>query len=406
MSDDDLTMLNLADPVHFADGPPHQLFDRMRRECPVRWNRLGEDDGFWSLTRDSEITTVSRDPERFSSAIGGVFLHPDQVMPLDIMRTNILYMDPPEHTKYRKILQSVFSSRAIRELEPAVRRRVTDIIDAVIEKGECDFVSDFAVQVPLAVLADLMGLPQEDTPKLYEWTHAIEEAQRDPEPAGAVMTFMEMASYLVEQVDIQLAAGGDSLVTRLREAEVDEERLTEDEILTFFGLLVFAGNDTTRNTTSTGMLTFLEHPEQWKQICDDPSLIPGAVEEVLRYTSVVQYFSRTATEDTELDGQQISKGDKVVTWFGSASRDADLVPDPQRFDISRRNQDHRAFGGGGRHFCLGAGLARLELRVIFEELSRRVPDIRLTAPIERWSSSWVHGLTSMPVTFTPGERVA
>ena len=249
-----------------------------------------------------------------------------------------------------------------------------------------------------------MGLPDEDIPLLKHWTDEIESAQQSTESAAALSTLGDMSAYLLEQIQAQAEQGGDSLVIKLREAEVDGERLTEVEILVFFALLVFAGNDTTRNTASGGMLALLEHPEQWRGLCADPELIPNAVEEILRYTSVVNYFARTATSDTELAGEKIAKGDKVVMWYASASRDERVNPEPDRFDINREEITHRAFGGGGRHFCLGAGLARLELRVLFEELTRRMPDIRLAGSVERLRSSWANSLTALPVEFTPGAR--
>src|SRR3954454_7923855 len=309
-----LATVDLMDPEWFSDGPPHELFARMRADAPVRWNEVPgyEAGGFWSITRHADVSAISRDTATFSSYRAGVFLNPDQVVPLDLTRNLLLYKDPPEHTKYRQILQSAFVPHTVRQLEHDVRARVTRVIDAVIERGECDFVSDIAVPIPLGVLTQLMGLPDADIPKLYEWTEQIEAAQRSRESAAATETFVEMAGYLHEQIARQAAEGGDSLVMRLREAEVDGHRLDDSEILVFFGLLVFAGNDTTRNTTSAGLLALLEHPDQMALLRDDPSLIPQAVEEILRYTSVVNYFARTATCDTELGGQPIAEGEKVV----------------------------------------------------------------------------------------------
>lgn len=393
----------------FADGPPHELFKQMRDGAPVRWNECGPETGgdhvpgFWSVTRDEDVAAISRDPASFSSHEGGIFLNPDQVVPLELSRNLLLYKDPPEHTKYRQILQRSFVPHTVRTFEHQVRARITGAIDAVIEAGRCDFVKDIAVPIPLAVLAGLLGLPDEDVPKLKRWTDEIEAAQLAREGSAALPTFGEMAQYLMEQIQIQ-ARGGDTLVTKLREAEVDGNKLSDPEILVFFGLLVFAGNDTTRNTASFGMLALLEHPEQWQMLCEDHALIEHAVEEILRYTSVVNYFARTATTDTEVGGQRIAKGDKVVMWYTSASRDERVTPDPQRFDVTRAEISHRAFGGGGRHFCLGAGLARLELRILFEELVRRMPDIKLAGPVQRLRSSWANSLTSMPVEFTPGAR--
>lgn len=401
----DLAEVDLMDEKWFSNGPPHELFARMRAEAPVRWNPLPDGTGFWSLTRHADISAVSRDYETFSSWKAGIFLHPDQVIPLDLTRNQLLYKDPPEHTKYRAILQSAFTPHTVAKLEGDVRGRVRRVIDAVIEAGECDFAADIAVPVPLRVLVDLMGFPEEDIPRLYEWTERIEAAQRSPEPNAASAVFVEMAGYLHEQIDKQAGEGDeDSLVMRLRKAEVDGQRLDDTEILVFFGLLVFAGNDTTRNTAANGMLTLLEHPDQLAELVADPSLIRAAVEEILRWTSVVQWFARTALKDTEIAGQAIAEGEKVVLWYTSASRDEAVFDEPQRFDIHRSKPDHKAFGGGGRHFCLGAGLARLELRVLFEELVRRMPDLQPAGDVRRLPSNWANMLTSIPVRFTAGPR--
>jgi cytochrome P450 len=406
-ADVDLARVDLTDYQWHADGPPHELFARMRAEAPVRWNPLPDGTGFWSLTRHADVSAISRDTETFSSYKAGIFLHPDQVAPLDLLRNLLLYMDPPLHTKYRLILQKAFTPHTVAQLEDGVRERVTKTIDAVIERGECDFNNDIAVPIPLGVLTELMGVPDEDIPQFAEWTEKIEESSRSPEPAAASEVFVHMAGYLHSQIERQTAEGvDDSLVMRLRGAEVDGEKLTDPEILVFFGLLAFAGNDTTRNTTATGMQTLLDHPDQLAMLRDDPSLIPGAVEEILRWTSVVKYFVRTATKDTEVAGQPVAEGEKVMMWYSSASRDEDVFDDPQRFDVTRAKPDHKAFGGGGRHFCLGAGLARLELRVIFEEILRRMGDLELAGPIERLPSAWANGLLSMPVRFTPGTREA
>jgi cholest-4-en-3-one 26-monooxygenase len=404
-TDVDLAEVDLMDPKWFADGPPHDLFARMRAEAPVRWNPSPGGGGFWSLTRHADISAVSRDTETFSSWRAGVFLNPDQVTPLDLNRNLLLYKDPPEHTKYRLILQKAFTPRTVAKLEDDVRARVGRLLDAVIERGACDFASEIAVPVPLGVLAELMGLPDEDIPRLYEWTEGIEAAQRAPEPNAAAGVFTEMAGYLHSQIERQSREGNDeTLVMRLRAAEVDGEKLDDAEILVFFGLLVFAGNDTTRNTTANGMSALLEHPEQYRALVEDPSKVPAAVEEILRWTSVVNYFVRTATTDTEIAGQAIAEDDKVMLWYSSASRDEAVFDEPDGFDIARDRPDHKAFGGGGRHFCLGAGLARLELRIVFEEVTRRMPDLARDGAVERLPSPWANMLTSVPVSFTPGKR--
>ncbi len=400
LADVDLPSVDLTDPAWHADGPPHGLFARLRAEDPVHRNPLPDGSFCWSVTRHADVSAISRDPATFSSFRGGIFLHPDQVVPLALTRNLLLYKDPPEHTKYRLILQKAFTPHTVATLEDVVRARVTRTIDAVIERGECDFVEDVAIPVPLGVLTELMGVPDADIPKFADWTEEIEHASRAPEPAAASEVFVEMAGYLHEQIERQAAEGvEDSLVMRLRRAEVDGHRLDDSEILVFFGLLAFAGNDTTRNTAATGMLELLERPAVYAELAADPALMPAAVEEILRYTSVVQYFNRTATTDTEISGRRIAEGDRVLLWYASASRDEQVFEEPQAFDIRRVKPDHKAFGGGGRHFCLGAGLARLELRILFEELTRRMPDLAPAGEVERLPSSWAHGLTRMPVIF-------
>jgi len=401
-TDIDLAQIDLFDMRWHADGPPHELFARMRAEAPIRWNPLPDGTGCWSVTRHADVSAISRDTATFSSYKAGIFLHPDQVVGLDLTRNLLLYMDPPQHTKYRLILQKAFTPHTVAALEGMIRERVTKTLDAFAASGSCDFVEAVAVPIPLGMLTSLMGVPDEDIPQFFHWTELIEAASRAAEPAAAAGVFIEMAGYLHGQIERQVAEGvADSLVMKLRAAEVEGERLTDPEILVFFGLLAFAGNDTTRNTLATGMHTLLQHPEQLQELVDDPSLIPAAVEEILRYTSVVQWFNRTATTDTELGGQAIAEGDRVVMWYTSASRDEDVFEDPQTFDIHRVKPEHKAFGGGGRHFCLGAGLARAELRIALEEVTRRLQGIELAGDVERLPSTWAHGLTSLPVRFTP-----
>ena len=402
----ELERVDVFDPKLHEGGCPHAPLQRMRQEAPVRRNALPHGGECWVVTRHADVSAISRDTATFSSARAGIHLHPDQVAQLDLLRNVLLYKDPPEHTPYRQILQKAFTPHTVARLEDAVRERVTQAIDAVIETGSCDFVNDIAIPIPLHVLTDLMGVPEADVPQFLAWTDQIEEAQRAPEPNAAADTFVEMAGYLHGQIARQSAEDNeDSLVMRLRSAEIDGRSLDDNEILLFFGLLAFAGNDTTRNTMSAGMLTLLEHPEAWQQLVADPELIPAAIEEVLRYTTVVQWFARTATTDTELSGVPIAEGERVVMWYTSASRDEAVFEDPDTFDIHRVKPEHKAFGGGGRHFCLGAGLARLELRVAFEEIAKRMPDIAPAGDVERVPSSWANGLTKLPVTFTPGSRI-
>jgi cholest-4-en-3-one 26-monooxygenase len=385
----------------FDAGVPHALFDELRSQSPQPSGVSQQGERMVSVCRHADIAAISRDPATFSSARAGIFPNKDQVNALEVNRNLLLFMDPPEHTKYRKILQTAFVPNSVNKLEDGIRATFTELLDGVIDIGRCDFVTDIAVPYPLTVLSDLMGLPREDLPQLEDWIDRIEAAQISGVSNEAAPVLGEMTPYLLEQIQRQTAEGGDSLVTKLASAEVDGERLTELEILVFFALLVFAGNDTTRNTLSGGMRALLEHPDQLELLRAEPERIPGAVEEILRWTSVVNYFCRTATEDTEVAGCPVHEGEKVMIWYAAGSRDPEANPDPQRFDVTREEVAHMAFGGGGRHFCLGAGLARLELRIALEEILDRLADIELHGEPERLRSNWANALTSLPIKFTP-----
>lgn len=395
--------VDLLDDEAHAAGTPHEEFARLREDEPVqRIEQRGR--AVWSFTRHADIEAISKDPEHFSSWEAGIFPNSEQVTPLELNRNLLIYKDPPEHTKYRKILQTAFVPKTVAAMEDEIREIVTARIDSFAERGEADLVTELAVPVPLTVLARMMGVPDSDVPQMESWTHDIEMAQLAEGDATAMPVFGEMAAYLHGQIERQINERGESLVTKLRAAEVNGERLTDDEILVFFGLLVFAGNDTTRNTMANGTLALIEHPEQMERLRDDESLIPQAVEEILRYTSVVKYFCRTAKADVEVGGQRIAAGDKVLMWYSSGSRDESVCPHAQELDTTRTDQRHMAFGGGGRHFCLGAGLARLELRIVFEEIAKRLNGLELAGEPERLVSAWANSLTSLPVRFEPEAR--
>jgi cytochrome P450 len=399
-----VTAETLTDPARFAEGPPHAAFDELREQPPADTGLGPEGNRMWSVCGHAAIAAASRDTATFSSYEAGIFPHSDQVNPLEVNRNLLLFKDPPEHTKYRKILQTAFVPRSVAALEDRVREIVTDVLDRVIEDGRCDFVADVAVPIPLRVLAGLMGVPDADLPRMEDWITRTEEAQISPNPAEGLPILGEMSAYLAEQIAAQKEAGGESLVTTLAAAEVDGERLTDTEILVFFALLVFAGNDTTRNTMAGGMRALLDHPDQLELLAREPQRIEAAVEEILRWTSVVNYFCRTATADTELGGREVDAGDKVMLWYTAGSRDPEVNEDPHTFDVTRPEPVHMAFGGGGRHFCLGAGLARLELRVAFEEILRRLEDIRPAGTPERLRSNWANALTKLPIEFKPGSK--
>jgi cytochrome P450 len=406
-ADVDLEQVDLMDADLFDDGPPHELFTRMRAEAPVRWNQTGEGDDHWSVTKAVDISAVSKDPATFSSEKAGVFIRDGMPMPLEVMNQIILGMDPPRHTKYRGIVQKAFTPRIVALQEQQIRQRVSRLIDGFCENGECDLVRELSVELPLQVIAEMLGVPQEDRQKLFDWTHQIEQSVGDPSVSG-VDALGQIGIYIAGKVGERREnpAGDDDLTTALIDAEVDGERLNDFEIAAMFALLMFAGNDTTRNTISGGTLALIEHPDEQQKLLDDPALIESAVEEMLRWVSPVMWFARTALTDTELRGVKISEGEKVVVWYASGSRDEEMIEDPMRFEIAREGKvNHQAFGGGGRHFCLGSPLARLELKLLFPEILRRMPNLELAGPVGRTRSNWVNGFTSLPVKFTPTPRM-
>jgi cytochrome P450 len=403
--DVDLVKVDLTDLSYFEDGPPYPLFARMRSEASPRWNApTGDEPGFWSFTRAKDIQAISRDAATFSSERGGVFASPRGPAPLEIFREMLLGMDAPRHTKMRNVVLAVFTPKMIVHKEAAIRATVTALIDDVIEKGACDFVDDIAVELPLRVIADMLGVPQDDRRQLFEWTNTLSLAAATANPEIGMGAVVEIGGYLTGIIAERRANPADDLISRMLMAEVDGESLTDTEVVLFFGLLMFAGNDTTRNTASGGLLALIENPGERQKLVDNPDRIPNAVEELLRWVTAVIHFARVAQCDTEVDGHPIREGERVVMWYSAGSRDPALNEDPDRFDVSRDKARHQAFGGGGPHFCLGSGLARLELRVLFEELMRRMPYMQIAGPITRLTSNFSNELRSMPVTFTPGER--
>ncbi|KMO76327.1 cytochrome P450 [Mycolicibacterium obuense] len=404
-TDIDLSTVDLTDLRFFESGPPHALFARMRNEPTPHWNPVqGDEPGFWSFTKAADIAAISRDPATFSSARGGVFTTTQGAVPIDVLRVVILGMDPPQHTKVRNIVQAVFTPKLIRQKADDVRRTVTELIDEVIERGECDFVDDIAVELPLRVIADMLGVPQDDRRQLFAWTNKLSKAAATADPELGLGALMEIGGYLTAITAERAANPGDDLISRMIAAEVDGERLSEAEITYFFALLMFAGNDTTRNTASGGMRALIEHDTEYRKLVADPAGVGNAVEEMLRWVSPIVYFTRVAQKDTTVGDHPVKEGERVALWYPAGSRDPELNDDPERFDISRNKPAHQAFGGGGAHFCLGNPLARLELTTLFEEIARRIPDMRSTGNVTRLVSNFSNELTSMPVAFTPGPR--
>lgn len=406
ITDIDLSKVDLTDLAYFDDGPPFELFARMRAQPGPHWNPLsGDEPGFWSFTRFSDIAAISRDSDTFSNSRGGVYLRREGgAMPLEALREILIGMDDPRHAKQRKVVQAVFTPRLIARKESEIRETVTTLIDDVIEKGSCDFVADIAVELPLRVIADMLGVAQEDRPKLFEWTNTVSHAVATDDNQLGLGAVAEIGAFLTALTAERKANPADDLVSRLIAAEIDGESLTDDEVTFFFATLMFAGNDTTRNTASGAMRALMENEGERQKLLANPGAMPNAVEEMLRWVSAVVYFARVAQRDTEVGGYPIREGERVVMWYAAGSRDPAVHEDPEVFNVTRVNPQHQAFGGGGAHFCLGAALARLELRVLFEELMRRIPDMQISGPVTRLTSHLLNELTSMPVVFTPGKR--
>jgi cholest-4-en-3-one 26-monooxygenase len=389
----------LYSPDIFVPSVPFEAFARLRREAPVFRQETPDGSHFWVLTKYADVVLVSTDSATFSSSKGTTI--EDQNGGTDLMMLN---MDPPRHTKLRNLVSKGFTPKMVRAMEPHVREMANRIIDKVARRGECDFVTDIAAELPLQVIAELIGIPQEERHLVFEWGNQMVGVE-DPEYATSMETATQAAISMFGYAD-QLAAKRrehprDDLISALNKAEVDGEKLSPMEFDVFFMLLSVAGNETTRNLTSSAMLGFFDFPEQQARLIADPSLMPTAVEEMLRWGSVVMYFRRTTTREVEIRGQKIGAGEKVTIWYISANRDEEVFPDGDVFDIGRDPNPHVAFGGGGVHFCLGASLARLEIRILFEELLRRLPDIEQAGPVARLRSNFINGIKHLPVRFTP-----
>ena len=397
--------VDLSDPATFADGPPHEYFRMLRAEAPVCWHREHKGGpGFFTITRYEDVKQISRDPETFSSYEGGTNIDDPPSDDLTGMRAIMLNMDPPQHGKYRRIVQRSFTPRMVREMGPQVREQARRIVDTVAPKGACEFVSEIAAELPMQVICEMMGVPEEDHRLVYDLSNRLigfddpefQASRDDGKTAG-----LEMFMYAARFADHVRANPGQNLGTALLTGDVDGEGLDDLGFNSFFLLLSVAGNETTRTVTSHGMRLLIQHPEQRAKLLADPSGIPAAIDEVVRHNPPVMYFRRTATCDTELRGVPIKKGQKVVMWYPSANRDEEVFPDADRFDVARGPNEHLAFGIG-EHFCLGANLARLELEIIFDELLRRIPDMQLAGPFRRLRSNFIDGVKEMPVRFTPG----
>jgi cholest-4-en-3-one 26-monooxygenase len=401
-----LAEIDLLDRDRFTQGIPHEWFTWLRANAPVFHHDEPGGDGFWVITRYDDIVTANRDAASFSSSqdLGGVVMLEGPTAPLpgtEMAGNMMLFMDPPSHTRYRKLVNRGFTPRMIAALEVHVRELTVAIVEAAKAKGECDFVVDVAAELPLEVIAELLGVPREDRHKLFDWSNRMVGSE-DPEYQVAeehvTAAQIDMFVYAQELATKRRAEPREDIVSTLLAAEIDGDQLTDMDFNLFFMLLSVAGNETTRNAIAHGMNAFLEHPDQWDLLVSDPDAhIAGAVEEILRWASPVLYFRRNAKRDVELGGQTIRAGEKISLWYVSANRDESIFDEPFRFDITRDPNPHIAFGGGGPHFCLGAQLARLEIRMLFEELARRTPTLEALGAPDRLRSNFIGGIKHLPV---------
>jgi cholest-4-en-3-one 26-monooxygenase len=404
-----LSDVDLSDPDVFQQGRHHDAFEVLRRDDPVHWQPEPGGGGFWCITRHTDIVAVNRDAAAFSSGRGFTLMDPPEGIEGDSQRELLPGMDAPRHTRYRRVVNRGFTPRILALVEAHLAAKATAIVDHVIESGHAEFVTDIAAELPLQAIAELMGVPQEDRHRIFEWSNSLIGLD-DPEYQGSrdhgYTAAAEMFIYSDGLRRQRLADPRDDIVTTLVNAEVEGERLTDDEFGMFFLLLAVAGNETTRNAISHGMKALVDHPAQYAALAADPgrTRMERAVEEILRWATPVLYFRRTAEADIDIGGTLIRSGDKVALWYISGNRDEAVFPEPFRFDIDRYPSEQIAFGGGGPHFCLGANLARMEMRLIFTELVTRIADMTLDGEVEMLRSNFIGGIKRMPVRWTPGSR--
>lgn len=385
-----LHYLREHDPVHLQQADPANPFARR---------------SFWALTRHRDVVHVSRHPELFSSA-QGTSASTLQIITSEFDTFAMLEADDPFHGWMRGLVSAAFTAKLVRNSEPYVRESTVAVLDEVAGRRDTfDFVHEVSAKVPVRVIGDILGIPRSDQHLLTEWTDSVADGsdlvidfdKGVGHSAKATAAVEEMFAYLERMQELRADSPTDDLVTKLMGSEIEGQRLSLQQQRECFFILATAGNETTRNTTTTGVRALAEHPDQRRELIENPELIPTAVEEMLRWGSVVSSFRRTATQDTVIGDKQIAKGDWVVMFYSAANRDPSVFPDPDRFDIHRRPNNHVAFGGGGPHFCLGAPLARLQLRVMFEELLPRFPDYRVVGEPEFIHSGFFHGIKSLPV---------
>jgi cholest-4-en-3-one 26-monooxygenase len=400
-----LDSIDILNPdLYVQRGYPHEEWALLRREAPVHYYQRPDVDPFWALTRHADIVNVSRQPGLFKSIqiLFATVNEPGMPMPDEAVLRQLLNMNPPEHGAYRGVVNRRFTPRSIAQLTNGIERITTEVLDELVGQDECDFVTAVSAKLPLAVIAEMFGIPRADWPLMFRLSNQM-IGPTDPEYAGTdtvVQTLeraqMEFFQYFSGLVEDRRKHPHDDLSSALANGQVNGEPLPIFELMSYFALLIIAGNETTRNATTGGLHAFIDNADQWQKLKRDPALVPKAVEEIVRWTSPVIQFTRRATEDTELNGQKIAEGDMLALFYPSANRDESVFAAPSRFDIERYPNHHIAFGIG-EHFCLGANLARLELQVMFRQLAARLESVELAGPIRRMRSSFVGGIKHMPV---------
>ncbi|MEM7016966.1 MAG: cytochrome P450, partial [Pseudomonadota bacterium] len=397
--------IDLLSPSSFADGHPYEQYRWLRDNAPIYRHEEPGGPGFWVVSRYTDVRTVGRDPQRFSSE-PTISILDSEAMVMDDEHKMMLMMDPPMHTEYRNLISREFTQGAADGLSPRIQQLAQQIVDEVIERGECDFVSEVAGEMPSYVIAELMGLPLEDGRKLYELTEIIHSAAETLPEGAQMQAVMQMFAYASEVIKEKRAKPTDDLASKLLHAEVDGKKLDDLDFQLFFMLLIDAGGDTTRNLVSGGLLTLLEHPGEYRKLQTDLSgKLASARDELLRWVAPVVYMRRTATQDTELAGQQIREGDKVVMYYGSANRDERDIANPDVFDISRHPNLHLSFGRGP-HVCMGQYIARVEIDAMLHEVISRMHDIEIAETPEWLPSNFISGPRRMPVKFAPGKKLS
>ncbi len=406
----DLAELDVSNLDLWRDGPPHEVFSRLREEDPLHWSELGDfpsESGFWSVVRYADIRAVGRDHETFSSDRSIILVDhlapPGEPDPIDLSANMLISQDPPRHDRLKALVQRAFTPKRALEHTERMREIINLVWDRALERhpdGRLDLVQDVGVYVPAMVIGEMLGAPREDADKLVDWTNrttAFEDPRLVPDLGEVWRALEEFLPYVNEMVEQRGKNPTEDLTTAIIEAEVDGEHLSHEEVVMFFFLLMVAGNDSTRAVFTSGMKSLLEDPDQMDLVRSGAVPLEQLVEECVRCHPAFAYMRRTATRDTELAGKQVRAGDKLALWYVSGNRDESVFGDAQSFDVRRDPNDHQGFGGGGRHFCLGAGLARLELKLWFEETFLRFGEIDLDGDAERVSSTFLNQYRSIPV---------